>query len=254
VDAGPSQDLASGDPTTLLGINLIQNPGNDLPLLNGEILGWREVTGDLWTQRTVDPFEGAYFYPGGREFGELHQDVDVSALADAIDTGSQLFHFEGYMRSLEQTQQDTARIVVEYRDATNTSVLDAFDTGETAFVLDWELVSDSRFAPPGTRFIRIRLVSTRAASSGSNDGYYDSLLLYTPRLIEVDLDGTVSDDGLPLGAAVTSTWSQVEGPKPGVFGDATLEDTTFTTTLAGDYVLRLTQVPQFASCSDYFLV
>ena len=56
----------------------------------------------------------------------------------------------------------------------------------------------------------------------------------------VDLDGTVSDDGLPTGA-LTTDWSLVSGPASGTvqFGDATAVDTSAIFNIAGSYVLQL---------------
>ncbi len=57
----------------------------------------------------------------------------------------------------------------------------------------------------------------------------------------VNLDGTVSDDGLPdPPAAVTTTWSKVSGPGTVSFGDESAVDTTATFSTDGSYVLRLT--------------
>lgn len=59
----------------------------------------------------------------------------------------------------------------------------------------------------------------------------------------VNLDGTVTDDGLPAGASVTSTWSQVSVDPAGgtaTFGNANATDTTATFSAAGTYTLRLT--------------
>ena len=56
-----------------------------------------------------------------------------------------------------------------------------------------------------------------------------------------DLDGTVSDDGLPdPPAATTTAWSKVSGPGTVAFGNAAAVDTTATFSEPGTYVLRLT--------------
>jgi hypothetical protein len=69
-----------------------------------------------------------------------------------------------------------ARIVVEYRDASNAVVLDAFDTGEIASPSEWRQVIDERPAPAGTGWIRVVLKGTRFTQPG-NDAYFDSLSL-----------------------------------------------------------------------------
>ena len=58
---------------------------------------------------------------------------------------------------------------------------------------------------------------------------------------EANLDGTVTDDGLPNPpATVTTTWSVVSGPGTVNFDDSSLVDTVARFSEAGTYVLRLT--------------
>ena len=65
------------------------------------------------------------------------------------------------------------------------------------------------------------------------------------------LDGTVSDDGLPLPpGALTTTWSTGSGPGPVSFQDASAADTRATFTTAGTYVLRLTASDGALSATD----
>ena len=54
------------------------------------------------------------------------------------------------------------------------------------------------------------------------------------------LTGSVSDDGLPVGAVVTNTWSEVSGPGSVTFQNAASPVTAATFGQAGIYVLRLT--------------
>ena len=56
----------------------------------------------------------------------------------------------------------------------------------------------------------------------------------------VALDGTVSNDGLPSGAAVSTVWTVSSGPAGATFADANAIDTTVTFVSAGTYVLELT--------------
>lgn len=56
----------------------------------------------------------------------------------------------------------------------------------------------------------------------------------------VVLAGTVSDDGLPEGAPLTSMWSQVSGPGTATFTAPTSPMTDVTFSAPGTYVLRLT--------------
>ena len=66
-----------------------------------------------------------------------------------------------------------------------------------------------------------------------------------------NLDGTVSDDGLPdPPGTITTIWSQVGGPGSVTFGDLNAVDTTATFSLAGTYTLRLTADDSQATNSD----
>src|SRR5579864_2449135 len=53
------------------------------------------------------------------------------------------------------------------------------------------------------------------------------------------LSGTVTDDGLPVGGTLTSSWSKVSGPGTVTFGNAASPATTATFSVAGTYVLQL---------------
>ena len=65
------------------------------------------------------------------------------------------------------------------------------------------------------------------------------------------LDGTVTDDGLPLPpGAVTTTWSTVSGPGTVSFGNPSAVDTTASFSQAGTYVLRLKADDGALSTSD----
>ena len=59
--------------------------------------------------------------------------------------------------------------------------------------------------------------------------------------VTVQLNGNVSDDGLPKSPGkTTSQWSVVSGPGPVQFSDANNPKTTANFSQAGRYVLRLT--------------
>jgi hypothetical protein len=168
------------DDEACLSPNLLANPGAEQSAQSvGTVPGWRVVTGTEWQTRSINPLpaEGkAYFYAGKSALAELAQDVNVSAYANRIAAGSVLFAFEGRLRTLDETPPDTARIVVEYRDAANAVVLDAFDTGEIANPFTWRRIADTRTAPVGTGWIRVRLL-TGQFHGPSTDGWFDGLSL-----------------------------------------------------------------------------
>ena len=53
------------------------------------------------------------------------------------------------------------------------------------------------------------------------------------------LDGTVTDDGLPAGSTLTTTWSMQSGDGTVTFGNSAAVDTTASFSEAGTYVLKL---------------
>jgi hypothetical protein len=66
-----------------------------------------------------------------------------------------------------------------------------------------------------------------------------------------NLDGTVTDDGLPNPpAAVSVTWSKSSGPGTVTFGNASAVDTTATFSVAGTYVLQLQATDSVLSAAD----
>jgi len=171
------------------GPELLVNPGAEAPPDGPGIPGWTAASGSDWKPRQAppDPFEGeSYFAAGVSGTAELVQDVDVSAYAARIADGSQRFSFDGRVRSGDEVSPDSTRIVVEYRDATNALVLDAFDSGELASTIDWLEVTDERVAPNGTAWVRVRLMATRNGGI-DNDGYFDGLSLHSLRSATVTL-------------------------------------------------------------------
>jgi endoglucanase len=54
------------------------------------------------------------------------------------------------------------------------------------------------------------------------------------------LNGTASDDGLPSGSKLTTTWSKFNGPGTVTFGNLYARSTTASFSAVGSYVLRLT--------------
>jgi hypothetical protein len=132
--------------------NLIFNPGNEIPLVSGEIQGWTEVVGTDWGQRSAAPAPALgsfYFFAGASASGTLRQNVNVSSLATAIDAGLVAFDFSGYVQTFGQTPSDNARIVLRQL-AADFSVLSTFDTGELVNEGTWRLVSNSSNASAST--------------------------------------------------------------------------------------------------------
>jgi len=70
-----------------------------------------------------------------------------------------------------------------------------------------------------------------------------------------NLDGTVTDDGVPNPpAAVTTSWSKVSGPGTVTFANPSSVDTTASFSVDGSYVLRLTAADGELTASDELTV
>jgi RHS repeat-associated protein len=250
-NAGPDRSVAVKG-------NLIVNPGNEEPLVNGEIPGWIEEQGTTWTQGNsstagFDAHRGQnFFYVGsdGAEYAELRQDVDVSAFAATITTGSQQFEFQTFVRSApEFPYPDHPGIVVEFRNAQNTGVLATMEGGNGYAINSWPLTETIQAAPVGTGWIRVRLIATRSMG-GLNDAYFDSVSLRPIGSAAVKLTGAVTDDGLPYGSSVSANWTKVSGPGAVTFGNANAASSGASFTTPGTYVLRLTGSDGQANTSD----
>jgi RHS repeat-associated protein len=247
---------AGGDRSITLNGNLILNPGNEEPLIGGEVPRWIEVEGSSWRQGTADSTAGfpaaergaAYFYAGDVARAELRQDIDVTAFAGSA-AGTQQFQFQAYLRSLSEPAPDTAEVIVEYRDVTNSFVIATLDSGPINSSAQWHLTEDTRTAPLGTGWIRVRLLATRH-SGGTNDAFFDSITLRPVGTAALKLEGTASDDGLPSGNSLSANWSRVTGPGPVLFSNSQAASAGAEFVTAGSYLLRLTASDGELSATD----
>jgi hypothetical protein len=203
-----------GSITTVVGQplpNLIQNPGCEVcanptctgpvePYWRGDIYDW-----ECFYENGGNPaFDGHYYFnnhhgsPAGRE---AYQDIDVSAYSAAIQAGNQRFILKAAAQGYGIVYQ-SLRLVAEFRDETNKNVLDAIDIQHHP-TADWGTFAQSRVAPAGTRWIRVKLVTEDSADSfgGVNvdalslralgpDGQGEGLLR-NPRGLAVGPDGSL---------------------------------------------------------------
>ncbi|MBS1915822.1 MAG: T9SS type A sorting domain-containing protein [Bacteroidetes bacterium] len=201
--------------------NLIVNPGAESgdPTTNGwtsvsmgttgascyNNTGWRII-------QTANGFPSAhggsyFFFPGcsstnGVTF-ELRQDINVTANASLIDAGWDSFTFSGYIQTYNQTPQDQAQIIVEYRNTTNTTVLTSYNTALQTSASAWKNYTNTTVAPSGTRYIRIRLLA-KVNTGPSDDGYFDELSLTSNIPLPVSF---TSFSLVPANNAVQINWS-----------------------------------------------
>ncbi|MEV8392096.1 MULTISPECIES: phosphoesterase [unclassified Streptomyces] len=128
---------------------------------------------------------GSRFFSGGNSpRTALVQDVTLPAAGAvgraAVDAGRVRYAVSGWLGGYA-TQEDGARLSVEFRDGRGTpvalSVLGPVTAaergGRTALV---ERTAEAA-VPPGARSARVLLVFTRAGSGVSNDGYADAISL-----------------------------------------------------------------------------
>src|SRR5207302_8068419 len=67
-------------------------------------------------------------------------------------------------------------------------------------------------------------------------------------------NGSVSDDGLPAGSIVTTSWTKLSGPGEVIFATPNNALTTTSFSAAGTYVLRLTASDSQLATSDDLVV
>lgn len=210
--------LSGGAPNSGVSANLLANPGAEEPVVvAGQIPGWTAVSGSNWqpyapqASDEAPAFEGGhYFYAGNVANGELRQDVDVSTYAALIDGESQAFLFQGFVRSYNQSPPDTSQIIVDYLNASKSTVLGSFDGGIVGSLLTWQHIVDQRLPPIGTRFIRVRLLPRRLMGN-ANDGYFDALSLQA-----IDPSPNLLQNGGAEGTNPIAGWTVVSGTWQGM--------------------------------------
>jgi hypothetical protein len=101
----------------------------------------------------------------------------------------------------------------------------------------------------------IVLVKSLEGASGTNTAPVvnagpDKSAILVNSAVDVTLNGTVTDDGLPDVFSLTRTWSLVTGPAPVSFSNTATVATTATFTMAGTYTLRLAAADSDLSAND----
>lgn len=247
----PPTVSAGIDRSATIEANLLVNGGNDESLVDGAIRGWTAVSG-TWLRPQPgmnglpDAVRGeSYFFAGGDATAELQQDVDVSAFAARIDAGQQEFAWFAFARTAAEAIPDAADVIVEYRDASRTAVL--LGRGVEITGAEWTKASEINQAPAGTRWIRVRVKSTRRSGTAT-DVFVDAVTLRAIGAAHAALAGNASDDGIP--EPLQAAWTVVSGPGSVTFSDASSPDASAVADAAGEYMLRLTATDGVTSVSD----
>jgi hypothetical protein len=161
-----------------IGNQMLLNPGAEKSNPNGQLSGWKALSG-TWGPRRSDPAPAAgtaYFCAGKGPRGELVQLVDLREISEIVDANKLKFTFQGKFRSYSARRADTAEAVVEFWNHSPEVLLASKSTGPVSSMRGWETKALSDAIPANTRYIRIRLVSVRHDGE-NNDGYFDDLSL-----------------------------------------------------------------------------
>jgi hypothetical protein len=142
--------------------------------------------------------------PGGPF--ELFQKIDVSADAAEIDLGHVTYSFTGYIQSPISPQADAGRFIIDYLNASGapigTSYTSAFQSFAAGSGTGWNLYTNTRLAPAGTRAIKMRLQATVATGPAVN-AYFDDLSILKTVSLPIEL---VSFTGVLLDGQVDLNW------------------------------------------------
>jgi uncharacterized protein (TIGR03437 family) len=193
-------------PQSLLGVNLIVNPGADASPgltetstneVSTDLPGWvrsayltadsyQDIDGDLYQYTSGPPDAGINYFYGGIDVtddsnpvGAAYQDIDVSSAASLIDAGNLAYTLSGWLGGLGG-QDDNTVLTVQFQSWSGT----VLGTATLGPVTDADRDDNSELlqkstkgnVPSGTRVMHVLLTITRADGL-NNDGLADSLSL-----------------------------------------------------------------------------
>lgn len=138
---------------------------------------------------------------------ELQQDIDVSADIVNIDLGLMQYVFSGYMQTPVTNQTDQGRFIVDYLNAANsilgTSYTSSWQSNFFGSGSGWNLYTDTKLAPVGTRVVRIRLQAQMFFNVPAINVYFDDITFTKPIPLPVTL---LSFTGNEQGSAINLNW------------------------------------------------
>lgn len=144
----------------------------------------------------------------------MTQTIDLSPWAAAIDAGEASAGFCILLQSRAvPSGVDQVTGTLEYRNGVGATIdsLAFADPHLVVNIFDWDLVSDERVLPAGTRSAVLTLTYTRTVGL-STDAYADNATLWLVVPCPADLDGSGVVDGADLGLLLGS-WGD-PGPLP----------------------------------------
>lgn len=229
---------------SLLGVNLIVNPGADASSgLDGsttaqvsyDLPGWvrsayltsdsyQDQDGDLY-QVTGGPTDaGANYFYGGETVADSSnpvatgfQDIDVSSAASLIDAGNLPYTLSGWLGGYS-SQNDNTVLVAQFQDWTGK----VLGTAQIGPVLAADRNDNSSLiqksangnVPTGTRVVHLLMTITRTDGS-NNDGLADSLslVLGSAGNVAPEITGTIISAGAfgAFDSVTPGTWMEIYG-------------------------------------------
>jgi len=156
-------------PAPALGANLLANPGLEDPC------GWAFIPGLGDTLQSRKPFAGKYCF-GLEEVGDLaFQEVDVSSLAGALQSGPCTVTFSARVRA-GKSQQDGNPYLWGYAMRERDRGWVYLNGLKPVTMETWTQASRTWPLPAGTRWIRIQLMRSLINGVGaSNAAYFDDV-------------------------------------------------------------------------------
>ncbi|MHB8521695.1 MAG: PKD domain-containing protein, partial [Limisphaerales bacterium] len=258
VDAGPDQTITLGAPATLHGTT------NDdgFPVGAGLTGSWSQMSGPAsvtFADTNAVVTTAAFSVPGTYVLRLTSSDSELTANDDVtltvkrpndppvVDAGPDQANNLGTPLNLTGTVTDDGWPIGAQLSA-NWSVVSG--AGLVSFSDRDAPVTTAQFSAPGVYVLR--LTASDSELTGSDDVTITVIQPNRPPTVSAGqnqwvklpnpaaLNGSVSDDGLPIGAALTVVWSKVSGAGTASFSNSSSVHTTATFSAPGNYVLRLT--------------
>ncbi len=222
---------------TILAQNLVVNPGAEslprgtgwtiisaggsgcVPLPTSSYVNWTMIpdgsAGLYPYDHTTGAAGGITFFSGcsvaNRGPFELRQDIDVSADAANIDLNTIQYIFSGYIQTpvnnVPGGQTDQGRFIVDYLDVADVIIGSSYTSSWQSYALGsgaaWNLYSNTRQAPVGTRKVRIRLQTQIFTNTPEINAYFDDISLVKAIILPVTL---ISFTGNEEGGKINLQW------------------------------------------------
>lgn len=234
---------APADPQSLVGVNLISNPGADASVgfdqasttVSNDLPGWvrsaflaadsyQDSSGDLYQVTAIPSDAGSNYFYGGVNVSDSSnpvatgfEDIDVSSAASLIDAGNLPYTLAGWLGGYAD-QDDNCVLTAQFQDwagnvlgtGTIGPVL-AADRNDTSELLQRSTAGN---VPAGTRVIHVLMTMTREAGA-NNDGLADSLslVLGSSGNVGPEITGSIISAGAygAFDSVTSGTWMEIYG-------------------------------------------